>query len=473
MATSVPSTPRVALVTLGCSRNEVDSEELAGRLAADGWELVADAAEADAVLVNTCGFIEAAKKDSIDALLAASDLKDEDAGPRAVVAVGCMAERYGRELAAALPEADAILGFDHYTDIGTRLRAIVQGDKHEPHVPRDRRTLLPVTPVSRPTAAATLSVPGLATQYRARLTSGPSAPLKLASGCDRRCTFCAIPAFRGSFVSRPLEDVLADAGWLGSQGVRELFLVSENTTSYGKDLGDVRLLEKVLPALAQVDGIDWVRASYLQPAELRPGLLEVIAQTDGVVPYFDLSFQHSSPTVLRRMRRFGGTEDFLGIIDRVRLLRPEAGIRSNVIVGFPGETEEEFAELETFLTQARLDVVGVFGYSDEDGTAAADLPDKIPDHVIRERVEHITDLVTHLVAERAEARVGTRIDVLVESNEDGVLEGRAEHQAPEVDGSVTLVGDCSGLSVGDIVTAFVTGSEGADLVAEPMAGTRR
>ena len=467
------STPRVALVTLGCSRNEVDSEELAGRLAADGWELVSDPDQADAVLVNTCGFIEAAKKDSIDALLAASDLKDQATGPRAVVAVGCMAERYGRELAAALPEADAILGFDHYTDIGSRLRAIVEGEKHEPHVPRDRRTLLPVTPVSRPTAAATLSVPGLATQYRARLSGGPSAPLKLASGCDRRCTFCAIPAFRGSFVSRPLDDVVADAGWLGSQGVRELFLVSENTTSYGKDLGDVRLLEKVLPALAEVDGIDWVRASYLQPAELRPGLLEVIAHTAGVVPYFDLSFQHASPTVLRRMRRFGGTEDFLGIIDRIRTLRPDAGIRSNVIVGFPGETDEEFAELESFLTQARLDVVGVFGYSDEDGTAAADLPDKVDEHVIRERVEYITDLVTHVMSERAEARVGTRIDVLIESDDDGVLEGRAEHQAPEVDGSVTLQGDCSGLGVGDIVTAFVIASAGADLVGEPLAGTRR
>lgn len=472
MAATPSATPRVALVTLGCSRNEVDSEELAGRLAADGWELVADPEHADAVLVNTCGFIEAAKKDSIDALLAATDLKGE-AGPRAVVAVGCMAERYGRDLAAALPEADAILGFDHYTDIGTRLRGILEGERHEPHVPRDRRTLLPVTPVSRPTAAATLSVPGLATQYRARLQGGPSAPLKLASGCDRRCTFCAIPAFRGSFVSRPLEDVLADAGWLGSQGVRELFLVSENTTSYGKDLGDVRLLEKVLPALAAVEGIAWVRASYLQPAELRPGLLEAIADTPGVVPYFDLSFQHASPTVLRRMRRFGGTQDFLDIIERVRALRPEAGIRSNVIVGFPGETEEEFAELVTFLTQARLDVVGVFGYSDEEGTAAADLPDKLPDHIIRERVEFISSLVADLVDERAQARVGTRVDVLLESLEDGVFEGRAEHQAPEVDGSVTLSGDTTGLMVGDIVTACVTGSDGADLIVEPMLDTRR
>lgn len=436
---------------------------MAGRLVADGWQIVDDAQTADAVLVNTCGFVEAAKKDSIDALLAASDLKSSGT-TKAVVAVGCMAERYGKELAESLPEADAVLGFDHYEDLGARLRRIVDGEQHHPHTPRDRRLLLPVVPAQRQAAAAEISVPGAATEFRARLGNGPSAPLKLAAGCDRRCTFCAIPMFRGAFVSRQPADVMADAGWLASQGVKEVFLVSENTTSYGKDLGDVRLLETLLPALTKVEGIEWVRASYLQPAEIRPGLLEVIATTAGVVPYFDLSFQHSSPTVLRRMRRFGGTDEFLGLINKVRSLSPQAGIRSNFIVGFPGETEEEFAQLEHFLTEGRLDVVGIFGYSDEDGTEAATMEGKLPQDEIDARVAHLSSLVEELVSQRAADRIGTTMQVLVESIDDDEIIGRGEHQAPEVDGTVTIE-NARALEVGDIVTVTITDSNGADLVA--------
>ena len=199
------------------------------------------------------------------------------------------------------------------------------------------------------------------------------APLKLASGCDRRCTFCAIPSFRGSFVSRRPSDVLGEAVWLAGEGVREVFLVSENSTSYGKDLGDLRLLETLLPELAAVEGIDRVRVSYLQPAETRPGLVEAIATTPGVAPYFDLSFQHASASVLRRMRRFGDPESFLGLLEQVRGHAPRAGVRSNVIVGFPGETEADLQVLCDFLVAARMDVTGVFGYSDEDGTEAAGL----------------------------------------------------------------------------------------------------
>ncbi len=482
MTTSPTPSRRVALVTLGCARNEVDSEELAGRLAADGWELVEDAAEADAVVVNTCGFVEQAKKDSVDTLLEAADLKGV-ARPQAVVAVGCLAERYGDQLAESLPEADAVLGFDDYADIGERLRRIVAGEAHVPHAPRDRRLLLPVTPIER--AASSVSLPGHAQVdepdlpegvgpasgprvVRRRLGAGPSAPLKLASGCDRRCAFCAIPSFRGSFVSRRPTDVLDEARWLAGQGVRELVLVSENSTSYGKDLGDLRLLESLLPEIAAVEGIDWVRVSYLQPAETRPTLLEAIARTPGVVPYFDLSFQHASPAVLRRMRRFGGTESFLELLAAARALDPQAGARSNVIVGFPGETEEDVAELEAFLTAARLDAVGVFGYSDEDGTEAATYDAKLPEGVVRERVERISSLVEELTAQRAEDRVGEQVDVLVELVDEQV-EGRSAHQAPEVDGATVLVEggalDPAVLRAGDLVTATVVGTEGIDLVA--------
>ncbi|WP_202388108.1 30S ribosomal protein S12 methylthiotransferase RimO [Nocardioides flavescens] len=455
----------VALVTLGCARNEVDSEELAGRLAADGFRLVEDPAEADTVLVNTCGFVEQAKKDSVDALLEAADLKTGDgSGPSSVVAVGCMAERYGAELADSLPEADAVLGFDDYPDIGARLRAIVAGEQHTPHVPADRRKLLPISPVDRQ-AAREAERPPVPEQVRSRLTTGPTAPLKLASGCDRRCTFCAIPAFRGSFVSRRPHDVLAEAGWLAADGVKELFLVSENSTSYGKDLGDLRLLETLLPELAAVEGVERVRVSYLQPAELRPGLLEAIASTPGVAPYYDLSFQHASNAVLRRMRRFGDPESFLGLLERIRTLAPTAGIRSNVIVGFPGETEADFETLCDFLVDACLDVVGVFGYSDEDGTEAASYDDKLGDDEIRARVAHLGDLVEELTSQRAEERVGEVVDVLVEEVTDVAVYGRAAFQGPDVDGTTELIRRAE---VGDVVRARVIASEGVDLVAAPL-----
>ncbi len=460
---------RVAVVTLGCARNEVDSEELAGRLAGDGYELVQDADDADAVLVNTCGFIETAKKDSVDAILAATDSGAE------VIAVGCMAERYGAELAGALPEA-TVLGFDDYTAIGDRLDDVLTGRPLVPHTPRDRRTLLPISPVERTAAAATPdapAIPGHDWLKRRRLAGGPSAALKIASGCDRRCSFCAIPAFRGAFVSRPAGEVLGEAHWLAGQGVTEIVLVSENSTSYGKDAGDLRSLEKLLPQLAAVPGIARVRVAYLQPAELRPGLLEVIAATPGIAPYFDLSFQHSSPGLLRRMRRFGGTDDFLGIIERARALAPEAGFRTNVILGFPGETEDDVAELERFLVEGRLDAVGVFGYSDEEGTEAVGLPGKLDQHEIDARVRRITDLVEELTAQRAEARIGSTVEVLLTedlagSEGAGTWAGHAAHQDPDADGTTTVAGVPADAVAGQLVTATVVDTEGVDLLARAV-----
>jgi tRNA A37 methylthiotransferase MiaB len=316
----------VALVTLGCGRNEVDSEELAARLEAGGWELTDDPGSADAVLVNTCGFIEAAKRDSIDTLLDAAD------GDQHVVAVGCLAERYGEGLAKELPEV-SVLGFDDYASIAAKLDDIVAGRAHVSHQPRD--------------------------------------------------------------------DIVAEAQWLADHGVRELVLVSENSTSYGKDLGDLQALERLLPRLAEVDGVTRVRVSYLQPAEVRPTLLDAIAGTPGVAAYFDVSFQHAAEPLLRRMRRFGGTDRFLDLIGAIRERVPAAGVRSNFIVGFPGETESDVAELERFLTAARLDAVGVFGYSDEEGTEGADLPDKVPGDEIGARVERVTALAEELIAQRA------------------------------------------------------------------------
>ncbi|GHH37653.1 30S ribosomal protein S12 methylthiotransferase RimO [Streptomyces candidus] len=487
----MPERRTVALVTLGCARNEVDSEELAGRLAADGWDLVEDAADADVAVVNTCGFVEAAKKDSVDALLEANDLKDHGR-TRAVVAVGCMAERYGKDLAEALPEADGVLGFDDYSDISNRLQTILAGGSVEAHTPRDRRKLLPISPAER--QSAEVSLPGHAQEaapvpedlpegvapvsgprapLRRRLGSSPVASVKLASGCDRRCSFCAIPSFRGSFISRRPSDVLGETRWLAEQGVKEVMLVSENNTSYGKDLGDIRLLETLLPELADVDGIERVRVSYLQPAEMRPGLIDVLTSTPKVAPYFDLSFQHSAPGVLRAMRRFGSTEQFWGLRETIRNKAPQAGVRSNFIVGFPGESEEDFAELERFLTGARLDAIGVFGYSDEEGTEAVTYDKKLDDDVIAERLAHLSRLAEELTAQRAEERIGETLEVLVESvdpdDEDEPAVGRAAHQAPETDGQVVFTTG-HGLTPGRMVVAKVVGTEGVDLVAEPLPG---
>ena len=488
----------VAVVTLGCTRNEVDSEELAGRLAAEGWTLVEDAAQADVAVVNTCGFVEQAKKDSIDALLEANDLK-RTGRTQKVVAVGCMAERYGEQLAAELPEADAVLGFDSYTDMSGHLRRILAGERPASHAPRDRRTLLPIAPAARHTSGPSPSLPGhqqaaapspgpageeagapLAQVappsgprvVRARLDGRPWAPLKLASGCDRRCAFCAIPMFRGAFVSRPPQDVRAEARWLADRGVREVFLVSENTTSYGKDLGDLRLVDRLIGELAAVEGIDRVRVSYLQPAEIRADLLDAMAGTPGVAPYFDISFQHASGPLLRRMRRFGDRQSFLTLLDQVRARVPEAGIRTNVIVGFPGETEEDLAELTAFLEAARLDVVGVFGYSDEDGTEAEGYDGKLDEATVRERVGRVSALVEELTAQRAEERVGTTVEVLVEAvdEDDGRLVGRAGQQGPDVDGVTYLQaadGTVPDVAVGSLVTARVVATEGVDLVAVP------
>ncbi|MGI8721757.1 MAG: 30S ribosomal protein S12 methylthiotransferase RimO [Geodermatophilaceae bacterium] len=470
----------VALLTLGCARNDVDSEELAGRLEADGYRISKDAERADAILVNTCGFVDAAKRESVETLLAASD------GNAKVIAVGCMAQRYGSELAKELPEA-TVLSFDDYASIGDRVDDVLHGRPLTAHSPSDRRHILPIAPVDR---APDVAPPGHDWLRRRRLTSGPSASIKLASGCDRRCSFCAIPSFRGRFVSRRPAEILAEASWLAATGVREVILVSENSTSYGKDFGDLQALEKLLPQLAAVDGIERIRVNYLQPAEVRPGLIEVIGSTQNVAAYFDLSFQHSAPSVLRRMRRFGSSERFLELLASIREINPQAGVRTNVIVGFPGETDADLEELEGFLDEARMDAIGVFGYSDEEGTEAATYDQKLPQDVIEERVRRLSVRVDELTAQRAEDRIGTQVEVLVhavgsedfggdqgqviyqdtaEENDRAAAWGTAAHQAPDVDGQTRLAAPEVGgdYAPGDLVPATVLDSVGIDLTAQP------
>ena len=442
---------RVAIVTLGCGRNEVDSDQVGGSLEAAGFEVIADAEAADCVLVNTCTFIGPARAESVETVLAAVDL----GAP--VVVVGCMAQRYGGELAAALPEVARVVGFADYP----RLPQIV-GD-----LTGGRRALpLAVAPGAPPTAAfpyvPARPPPTAAFPVRTQ-PHGPWAYLKIASGCDRICTFCTIPSFRGRFRSRPLAELEAEARWLAGQGVREIVCVSENTTSWGKDLPGGRHAQAELVSMFEgIEGLERVRLLYLQPAELTDVLLDAMAASPVVAGYYDLSLQHASAPVLRRMARSGSAERWIDLIAAIRRRDPGAVFRSSFITGFPGETEDDVAELEAFLVEARLDWAGFFTFSVEDGTPSATMPDQVGPAEAGARRDRLV-AVQELVAEEcAERFVGRELDVLVEgADSDGVV-GRSYREGPETDGEVRLPG-CD-VPVGRMVTARIQMTEGVDLV---------
>jgi ribosomal protein S12 methylthiotransferase len=519
-------------VTLGCGRNEVDSDQLAGLFHRTGADLVEDAQDADVVLVNTCTFIAPAKQESVDTVLSACQLKD-DGGARAVVVVGCMAQRYPDELAASIPEADAVVGFEGYATLPGLVDDILAGRPHQ----RVTGIAPPVDPAAAarpslplmvaPTSAAPhgagpaatsdlVATEGLALDLEPtelppttprpdepllsgqdaldrmpasgprfplrRFGSGPGpapawAYLKIASGCDRACTFCAIPSFRGRFRSRPLDELEAEAAWLVEQGARELVLVSENTTSWGKDLACGRDGQpEMLRRLAAVDGLERLRLMYLQPAELTTALLETMASEPKVASYFDLSLQHVSGSVVRRMARSGDAERFAKLITRIRELDPDAVFRSNFILGFPGETERDVEVLEEFLTEQRLDWVGLFTFSVEDGTPSAQFDDQVPEAVAEERRARVSELQEGLADAAARRFVGRRLDVTVEERLEGEpgappeTLGRSYREAPDSDGEVQLVtagGAPADLPIGRTVTATVTGAVGVDLLAVP------
>ena len=501
--------PRVAIVTLGCGRNEVDSDQLAGLFHREGVAVVDDAEGADVVLVNTCTFIAPAKQESIDVVLEACRLK-EDGDARAVLVVGCMAQRYPHELAEAIPEADAIVGFDGYPRLPEIVdqilagraagRVIGVGAAHPGRRPAGRELPLmvlptmagadapeqPLTPDGPPPRRVTTSqddldrMPASGPRFPIRHlgvdgTLRPWAYLKIASGCDRVCTFCAIPSFRGRFRSRPAEELVAEARWLAEQGVRELVLVSENTTSWGKDLPGGRDRQPaLLEALAAVDGVERIRLMYLQPAELTDQLLRTIAELPEVASYYDLSLQHVSGPVVARMGRSGDHERFARLIEQARALDPDAVFRSNFILGFPGETEEDVARLEAFLLEQRLDWAGFFTFSAEDGTPSASDPDQVPEPVAWERLRRVSELQER-VADAAAARfVGRDLEVLVDEVEDDPTDGvrtlaRSYREAPDTDGEIELVaadGSPAAVPAGRILTARVLDSVGVDLLAE-------
>ncbi|MEX0592113.1 MAG: 30S ribosomal protein S12 methylthiotransferase RimO [Nitriliruptoraceae bacterium] len=513
MATQHTATT-VAIITLGCGRNEVDSAQLAGLLLREGREVIDDPAAADAVLVNTCTFIAPAKQESIDTVLEACRLK-EDGTARAVLVVGCMAQRYPQELADAIPEADAIVGFDgypHLVDIvddalAGRLtdRVVGVGPAHPGSRPVGEDRALPgatatlpslplmVAPTATATTTATTTatvaatpavqdaldrIPASGPRFPVRVHDGrPWAYLKIASGCDRVCTFCAIPSFRGRFRSRPLDELVAEAAYLVDGGARELVLVSENTTSWGKDLPQGRdLAPKLLSELAAIDRLERIRLMYLQPAELTDTLIEAMVATDKVANYFDLSLQHVSGPVIARMARSGNHERFGAIIDHIRSLAPDAVFRSNFILGFPGETDEDVATLTRFLNDYNLDWVGLFAFSPEDGTPAHDLDQQVPAQVAEQRVREVTEVQEQIADERSRAFVGRELEVIVQEHVEGATLARSYREAPDTDGDIMLRTDDgrdADLPVGRLVTATIVESEGVDLIAEVHTGGNR
>jgi len=436
----VPSAPRVWLSTLGCAKNQVDSEKLTARLSAAGFAPAGAPGEAEVVMVNTCAFVEAARLESIDAILAAADGRAP--GARLVV-LGCLAQRYGDQLAAALPEVDAVVGIDRYGDLVGRLASLTGWEPAGP--PAEPRDIL---------------------EEPLRLVPAtPYAYLKVAEGCDKPCTFCAIPQFRGRQRSRRPSEVRAEAAALAAVGVGELVLVAQDLSGYGQDLGAPGGLADLLRLLSEVEGLRRLRLLYLHPREIGGELIEEMAANPVVAPYFDLSLQHSSSRLLRAMRRPGDGESHLALIERIRRAAPEAALRSSFIVGFPGESEDDAAGLAMFLEAARLDWAGFFPFSPEEGTPAADLPGRVPPEEAAERSRWLEALQEGITAERNAEQVGRVAEVLVDRVEDGLPVGRSHREAPEIDGVVVLDRG----RPGDWLRARVTGVYGSDTVAEVLA----
>jgi ribosomal protein S12 methylthiotransferase len=420
----VPS--RFYVETLGCPKNQVDSDKLTGTLLADGMEPTDEPGQADLIVVNTCAFIDAARRESIDTVLALADRRP--AGSRLVV-TGCMAERYGDELAAALPEVDQVAGF------GVPVRKLI--------------------PVRE--AVPTLDLLNLP---RPRSTS-PWAYVKIAEGCDRRCGFCAIPSFRGPQRSRSVDSILAEVDELAA---REVVLVAQDLASYGKDEPESLGAGSIVPLVAAVtDRVDRVRLLYLYPSDLSDALIDVIGATG--VPYFDLSLQHVSKPLLRRMRRWGDGGRFLQRIDDIRGREPDAAFRSNFIVGYPGETERDHDELLHFVEAADLDWCGFFAFSLEEGTYAAGLDGQVPPALIAERLAELSELQDAITARRRDQLIGRRVEVLV----DSVGAGRTHREAPEIDGIVHVADD---LAVGEFADVDIVDALGPDLVAAGAAPER-
>src|SRR5437868_10283642 len=443
---------KVGFISLGCPKNLVDSEVMMGQLKANGYELTADASEADTVVVNTCGFIDSAKKESIEAILEAARLKTEGFATRLVVA-GCLVERYRDELKVAMPEVDAFIGTSQINDI---LKVC------DPKI--DTRSL-PVVSLGNQSATY------LYDESTPRVLATPShyAFIKIAEGCDRPCAFCFIPQMRGHFRSRRFGSIVAEAHQLAEEGVKELILVAQDSSRYGEDLGKQDALAHLLRELSHTEGIEWVRVMYTYPTHISDLFLDVLASEPKAVKYLDMPLQHAAQNVLKLMKRGGNRASLERLIERVRARVPGIAVRTTFITGFPGETEEDFNELLAFVRNVKFDRVGVFTYSDEEGTPAYELPDKVEPRIAKRRRAALMKEQARISRRRNRARIGSTVRVLFEGpakESDLLWQGRLETQAPDIDGCVLINDAPEGFSPepGDFVNLLIEAAHEYDLV---------
>jgi ribosomal protein S12 methylthiotransferase len=475
---------KIGLLSLGCPKNLVDGEVMLGIARDAGHEITGDAAGADVLVVNTCAFIDAAKQESIDAILEMAAQKRDGRCSRLVV-TGCLAERYREELRREIPEIDAVLGTGEVPDILAALDAgAVPADGPVPlrFYPARARA---GTPADGPTRAGGGSDNGSRPAREApryiydadtpRLLTTPRhfAYVKIAEGCDYTCAFCIIPTLRGSYRSRPAESIVREARALAARGVRELLLISQDTTFYGIDAGERGALARLLRELNAIDGLAWIRLLYLYPTTITDDVLDAMAECDKVCRYVDLPLQHASAAVLKRMRRPGTRRTYDALLARIRARVPGVTLRTTLIVGFPGETAADFAELEAFVADTGFDHLGVFTYSHEEGTRAYGLPDDVPAVVKRKRRSALMSRQKRIVARAQKARIGSEVAVIVDGpsvEHELVLQGRLEGQAPDIDPVVYLT-DCEPGSyrAGELIRARLVGARGYDLVAAPLA----
>lgn len=445
---------KVGFMSLGCPKNLVDSEVMMGQLAEAGYEITNSADDADTVVVNTCGFIESAKQESIDAILEATSLKAEGKAKRVVVA-GCLVERYRDDLMKELPEVDAFIGTSQVNDI---LKAADdEFDAKE----------LTITPIGNKTATY------LYDEYtpRMRATQSHTAFIKIAEGCDRPCAFCSIPSMRGSFRSRRFGSIIEEARNLAKQGVKEVVLIAQDSSRYGEDFGEVDALAALIRALGEIEELEWVRVMYAYPTHISDAFLDAIAETPKAVKYLDMPLQHGSRNVLKLMKRGGTRESLEKLITRVRDRVPEIAIRTTFITGFPGETEEDFEELIKFVQNCRFDNVGVFTYSDEEGTPAYELPNKVDTKTAEKRRTHLMKEQAKISKSLNKSKVGTTRRVLFEGlsqESDLLFQGRLEGQAEEIDGYILINDMPEGFEpkVGEIYNVRITEALDYDLVGE-------
>jgi ribosomal protein S12 methylthiotransferase len=460
------------MVSLGCPKNLVDSEVMLGLAQKDGHRLTRDAADADVLVVNTCAFIDKAKQESIDTILEMAEHKKTGACQRLIV-TGCMAERYRQELKAQIPEIDAILGTGEVPAIVDVIAGAGGSKEDPPHtVPLLRSNGERVMLGGSGKTAATLP-DYLYDAQTPRLLATPRhyAYVKIAEGCDYKCAFCIIPTLRGHYRSRSIESVVQEAERLAASGVKELLLISQDTSFYGVDQGERGSLARLLRALNRVNGLEWVRMLYLYPTTIGDDVLEAMAESEKVCRYIDLPLQHASDRVLKRMKRPGTRVSYETLLDRIRTRVPGVTLRTTFIVGFPGETADDYAELESFVKTIEFDHVGVFTYSHEEGTSAHALVDDVPAPLKRKRQAGVMRLQKQVVRRAHRRRLGQQVTVLVDgpaAEHDLVLRGRLEGQAPEIDPQVYLT-DCdpSALSPGQFVQAEIVASRGYDLVVRP------